>query len=134
MESTNLAHGVNGSEQPSLRLVQAPEPEYEKVPFRVEVVPGRERVLVRPVGELDLSNADKVWEQIEQLPAAGFDRIVLDLRELTFMDSTAIRLIMSARELAEHDGFDFALIDGARSVCRVLDLTGLRDHLNFTTA
>lgn len=101
-------------------------------PFSVEVVPDRRRVLVAPVGELDLSNADQVWEQIDMLRRDGFETVVLDLRRLTFMDSTALRLIVRARELSRSDGFAFALIDGDEDVCRVLDVTGLREHLTFT--
>ena len=85
-----------------------------------------------PVGELDLSTADQVWETLEELRDAGFDRIVLDLRELTFMDSSGLHLIVRAREAAGEKGFDFALIDGNDPVCRILDLTGLREHLAFT--
>jgi anti-anti-sigma factor len=54
------------------------------------------------------------------------------LRQLTFMDSTALHLMVRAQRLSLEDGFDFALIDGNEPVCRVLDITGLRDHLRFT--
>ncbi len=101
-------------------------------PFAVTVVPDRDRVILAPVGELDMATADQLWDELQELRTAGFDRVVLDLRELTFMDSTALRLIVRARDASLRDGFDFALIDGAEPVCRVLDITGLRDHLTFT--
>lgn len=100
--------------------------------FAVEVVPDRDRVLVSPIGELDLSTVDEVWSRIQQLRRDGHDSVVLDLRRLTFMDSTALRLIVRAREMSQQDGFGFALIDGNEAVCRVLDVTGLREHLTFT--
>ena|SRR5687767_12342162 len=100
--------------------------------FALEVIPDRDRVLVAPMGELDLSTVDEVWERIQQLRRDGVESVVLDLRRLTFMDSTALRLIVRAREMAQQDGFSFALIDGNEVACRVLDVTGLREHLRFT--
>lgn len=47
--------------------------------FPVEVLPDRDRVILAPVGDLDLATADDVWEQFEALRARGFERIVLDL-------------------------------------------------------
>jgi anti-sigma B factor antagonist len=110
---------------------RAPAPPSRVPRFGLAVVPDRERVRVVPTGDLDLATADQVWDEIERLREAGFDRIVLDLRQLTFMDSTALRLIVRARNTALKDGFEFALIDGAEPVCRVLDITGLREHLTF---
>jgi anti-sigma B factor antagonist len=100
-------------------------------PFAVKVVPEGERVILAPVGELDMGTVDQVWEQLEQLREAGFDRIVLDLRGLTFMDSSGLHLMVRANQAAAEDGFNFALIDGNDPVKRVLDLTGLREHLPF---
>ena len=99
--------------------------------FHVEVKRHRERVLVTPVGELDLSTADVLWDEMDKLRGRGFSNLVLDLRKLTFLDSTGLRLLVRARENALRSGSKFALIDGAQPVCRVLDITGLRDHFDF---
>jgi anti-sigma B factor antagonist len=97
-------------------------------PFAVEIRPDRERVFVIPRGELDLATAGQVSEEIDDLVTAGFRAIVLDLRRLSFMGSTGIRLVL------HHTGRRDAtvqLIDGAEPIRRVFDVVGLRDVLPF---
>ena len=60
-------------------------PELE--PFRCEVVPDRETVRVRPVGALDLATVPLVDAQLADLWSVGFTRLVLDLRDVPFLDS-----------------------------------------------
>ena len=63
-------------------------------PFRVDVHPERDSVRVVPVGELDTATADELQTKLCELREAGFDRVVLDLRELEFLDSTGLRLLV----------------------------------------
>ena len=99
--------------------------------FRISVTPDEDRVLVAPEGELDLSTALPLEEELHGLQARGFQRLVLDLRGLTFLDSSGLRLLVNARRDALERGKKFSLIDGAPRVCRVLDITGLRPHFEF---
>ena len=104
----------------------------ELQPFRVDLVPDRARVIVAPSGELDLATCDDLWREIEQLARDGFAHVVLDLRQLTFIDSSGLRMMFRAREAASRDGFDFAVIDGDETACRALDVTGVRGFFAFT--
>jgi anti-anti-sigma factor len=56
-------------------------------PFRCEVHPARDAVQVRPVGELDLATVPIVDAELADLWAVGFSSLVLDLREVCFLDS-----------------------------------------------
>lgn len=103
-------------------------------PFRVDVHPERETVRVAPVGELDLATTPTLESQLDALRADGFDRIVLDLRELEFIDSTGIRLLVHQHRLASRHGLHFSLIAGSPEIQRVLHLCGLDDALPFRTA
>jgi anti-anti-sigma factor len=67
----------------------------ELEPFRCEVAPHRDEVLVRPVGELDLATVPMVDEQLSELSSAGFTRLVLDLRSVRFLDSTGLRMLLA---------------------------------------
>ncbi len=58
-------------------------------PFRVDVHPERDVVRVAPAGELDLTTVCVVDGQVANLRAAGFGQLVLDLRAVSFMDTTA---------------------------------------------
>jgi anti-anti-sigma factor len=67
--------------------------------------------------------------QLHELRDSGFAQVVLDLRQLTFMDSTVIRLILSEDGLARCNGHEFSLISGPPAVQRVLDICGVERHL-----
>jgi anti-anti-sigma factor len=101
----------------------------ESEPFRCEVEPERESVRVCPIGELDLATVALLDAELAELWAVGFTRIVLDLRELQFMDSSGVRLLLSWRMRSSADGFAFDLIPGAPSVQRVLELADAADRL-----
>ena len=86
---------------------------------------------VTPSGELDLSNAAALQAQLDELRAAGFAHIMLDLRELTFMDSSGVRLIFREDRRAHSAGHRFSLIAGSPEVQRVLSVCGLEERLDF---
>jgi len=99
--------------------------------FHVDVHPERERVRVEPIGELDLGTAPGLRHQLQELRASGFDAIVLDLRRITFLDSTGIALILAEDRVARERGHEFLLISGPPAVQRVLGMCGLLDELRF---
>jgi anti-anti-sigma factor len=96
--------------------------------FSVEVRREGPRAVVVPCGELDLATVDRVRVAIDRVVAGGCDRVVLDLRETTFMDSTGLRLVI-AQAAREDAGVSF--VDGSEPVSRLFDLTGMRDRLRF---
>jgi anti-sigma B factor antagonist len=100
-------------------------------PFRCEVEPRRATVHVRPVGELDLATVPAVETQLVELRAAGFTSLVLDLRAVWFLDSTALHLILDWHAIAEADGISFGLLAGPPAVQRLFDLSGLTERLRF---
>ena len=86
---------------------------------------------VVPGGELDLSNAAALQAQLDELRVAGFAHVMLDLRELTFMDSSGVRLIFREDRRARSAGRRFSLIAGNPQVQRVLSVCGLQERLDF---
>jgi anti-sigma B factor antagonist len=87
------------------------------------VEPDRERVTVRVGGELDLSAASHVEGLVDELLDVGFRRIVVDLRELTFLDSAGVHMLVAAQRSAERREGALSLIGGPPHVQRVLELT-----------
>jgi anti-sigma B factor antagonist len=84
---------------------------------------------VRPVGELDLDTVPHLEDELAKLRAQGDPRLVLDLRRLTFMDSTGLRLLIRWDGVAREEGFEFAIVPGPDVVQRVIRLTGMDDQL-----
>ena len=96
----------------------------------------RERDVVRvcPFGELDIGTVGQIREQLESAPASAARHVVLDLRGVTFLDSTGLHLVLEADAASRAQGWEFGLIGGPADVQRVFDLTGARARLPFITA
>jgi anti-sigma B factor antagonist len=88
-----------------------------------EVVARRDAVHLRPAGTLDLATAPVLEAQLAELRDAGFRELVIDLRGLTFMDSSGLRLVLRWNSAARADGFRLSLVPGAPRIQRVFDLT-----------
>jgi len=106
----------------------------EPEPFRVDVVPNRDEVRVCPVGELDLATVPSVDAQLAELWSLGFKRLVVDLRNVCFLDSTGIRMLLAWHTLSSADGVLFSIIPGPPVVQRVLEITGLTRYLRCASA
>jgi anti-sigma B factor antagonist len=98
-------------------------------PFSIDVEPERDIVRVCPRGDVDLATVGQLREQIEELIAAGFVRVLLDLRGVTFLDSTGLRLVLELYRTSRADGWDLRIIEGPDELQRVFDVTGLRPLL-----
>ena len=99
--------------------------------FRCETGRAGDTVWVRPVGELDLDTEPQLEEAIAAAHEQQAPRLVLDLRKLTFMDSTGLRLVIRWDTIAAEEGFEFAIVRGPDIVQRVIRLTGMEDQLRF---
>ena len=72
--------------------------------------PERDVVRVVPVGELDLATAGMLERELHELRDAGFDHVVLDMRELTFIDSSGIRVVVAEHRFADTSDHEFSLV------------------------
>jgi anti-anti-sigma factor len=91
--------------------------------FFCDVRPEPERAVVRVGGELDLGAAPRVAAAVAELLDDGFARIVVDLSELSFLDSAGARTLMSVQDRAEQRSCVLSLVRGPRHVHRVFELT-----------
>ena len=81
-----------------------------------------EAVVVVPVGELDLATVDVLAGELEAARGEA-ERVVLDLREVAFIDSAGVRLMLESSKLGS-----FAVVRGPREIQRVFDLVGLDER------
>ena len=82
-------------------------------------------VSVRLYGEFDLAWEPYFRELSESLRNNGLRHVVLDLRGLTFIDSSGLRSILALWDCAKEDGFDLTIVRGAPPVHKVFAMTGL---------
>ena len=107
--------------------VPQPDPLFPSFePFSLAVVPDRREVDVVPTGELDLATAEQVEREVRELRASGFRQVVIDLRRLTFIDSSGLRMLITLRNDARRDGHVLKLVPGRPDVQRLFDLTVTR--------
>ena len=90
----------------------------------VEVVPGARIVRVR--GELDLASTPTFQAAVGDAKAA---RLVLDLGECTFLDSSAIRALLGAARAYAKAGGSAALVAVEPATLRVLEIAGVDQAL-----
>jgi len=92
----------------------------------------RDTAIVRLAGEFDLSCEQRFQAELESTLDDHVGTFVLDLRGLTFIDSTGLGLLVQIDALARNDGFDFAVVCGNGQVRRVFEQTGLDGVLPLT--
>ena len=86
--------------------------------------------IIAPAGEVDLVSVHAVRDALRAAVRAS-RRVVIDLRAVTFMDSSGLRLLVEAQQLAEQDGFTLAVVRGPASLERLFEVTGLGDRLEL---
>jgi anti-sigma B factor antagonist len=119
-----------------LRPAERPAGSQAEVPAPVRVVLRTERDVVRvcPFGEVDVDTVGEIREQLENVTASGARHVVLDLRGVTFVDSTGLHLVLEVDAAARAQCWEFGLIGGPADVQRIFDLTGTRARLPFLTS
>lgn len=76
-------------------------------------------------GEVDVATAPRLREQLLRLVSDGHHRIVVDLGEVDFIDSTGLGVLIGAlKRVRAHDG-DLALVCTENRVLKVFEITGL---------
>ena len=93
--------------------------------FDVVARPVDGEIVVFVVGEVDLAAAPRLWEVIEAaLPDPG-GRLVVDLSGTTFIDSTALGVLVRALKRLRHHRGDLVLRHPSRNARKVFQVTGL---------
>jgi len=83
-------------------------------------------------GELDIQNAETLAAEIARTEVADGGGLTIDLRELAFIDSTGIALLVSVFRRFNADGNRLHLVPSrSEAVRRVMELTGLDRTLPF---
>lgn len=86
--------------------------------------------IVAAEGEIDISSAPTLDDALGAASTAG-EAVAVDLRAVTFMDSSGLRSLLTARRDLDADGRAFVIVTGPGAVRRVLDVAGVSDHLTI---
>jgi anti-sigma B factor antagonist len=102
--------------------------------FSVRTEQHGESAVVVPTGELDLATAPALEDALGRAFEGGSARVVLDLRELEFIDSSGLRTLLTARRRADESEAQFSLVAGHRGLERTLGIAGVHKVFDWTPA
>ncbi len=83
-------------------------------------------------GELDLARAEEVEAELLRIGRVAAGRgVLLDLRGLTFLDSSGLRVIISANDRSRQGDVPLTVVRGPDQVHNVLEITGMDRELDL---
>src|SRR4051812_17238273 len=103
------------------------------VAFDVSVTDYGDAARVTARGELDVATAPRLHAALCEVESAG-RHVTVDLRALTFMDSTGINLLTAHAARAGPERFTLSIFPPGARVARALDLAGVREQLPIVDA
>jgi anti-anti-sigma factor len=99
-------------------------------PLTTEIRGSTGYALVILTGELDVSTAGGLYEDLATLTREGVIHVALDLTALEFIDSTGISVIIAEHKRTAAAGGDLIILTPHHNVRRVFEVAGLMDVLN----
>jgi len=109
------------TDAPALAVVPAPAP-----------APAVATVTVPVAGALDVTTLPRVRERLEQAATARPARLVVDLSDCTFVDASALAVLLELHRSMARTGGVLTLSGVRPRVLRLLSLTGLRRVFDLT--
>jgi anti-sigma B factor antagonist len=103
-----------------------PYREEQRPVFDMRVERNDSLTYVELVGEFDLS-CEETFEEVVGAVRSG--RLVLDLRDLTFIDSAGLRKLLRTWQRSDQDGFALEIVGVNDQVLKTLQMTGLDEVL-----
>jgi anti-sigma B factor antagonist len=82
-------------------------------------------------GELDMETGPRLRDELERAHAAAPRRLALDLRGVTFFDSTGLQIVLDAEVRCRESGRQLVVRAGDGEPRRVLELADVTDQLNL---
>lgn len=79
-------------------------------------------------GEVDLANAEALEATLQEAMGEGAEQVVVDMRNLSFIDSTGIACLVRLLHAEDADRLRF-VHSSSPAVVRVLKLTGVEEKL-----
>jgi anti-anti-sigma factor len=82
-------------------------------------------------GELDMAGVDQFERLLNTDRPTGTGTVVVDLRGLTFIDSSGLRALIMADQEVRESGGSFVVVRGTDRVNEVLEMTGVAQRIEL---
>lgn len=93
--------------------------------FSIHVEQNRDAATVRPAGEVDLHNSPQLRAKLHAMLDRRQTRIVIDLSQVSYMDSSGVGTIVEAKRRADREGAALVLAGMQPRVRSVFEITQL---------
>ncbi|MFL6140630.1 MAG: DUF6292 family protein [Labedaea sp.] len=129
----SLVHGAGAKDDLRARLVRYAHPAREAAPtvppeetltVAVHRKPG-DRVVLNVGGEIDLNNADELWEAAALAMSQRPRLVVIDLSQVRFLGSAGLQVLAEAHNRAKVDQIGLRVVASSRRTLLPLRVTGL---------
>jgi anti-sigma B factor antagonist len=91
-----------------------------------------DRAVITVKGEIDVASAPALRTQLHAVCVEGVSAVVLDLREVTFLDSSALGVLVGALRRCREVGNDFKLVITSPRLLKIFEITGLTSVFDIT--
>ena len=98
----------------------------------IEVTKADGATIVAIAGELDLATAPKLRTVLAEVTASNHDAIRIDLARVSFLDSSAISVLVEAQQRLQAEGTSLVLHGLLGHTQRVLEIAGLTDYFDLS--
>jgi anti-anti-sigma factor len=105
--------------------------EIERTDFNVEVQRSGSTVSLSLAGEFDWTVTDNVAGALEEACGIPVEHVVFDLSGLTFIDITALKVILRAHERAPAHGYHLTVVRPRGLANRIFTLTRAAETLEI---
>jgi anti-anti-sigma factor len=101
----------------------------EDVKLTVRVEHDGEALVVRAFGEVDLSNAKTLEQELRRAIAGDAAAVILDLGGVSFIDSAGLRVLLLTAKQSLRNGGRLSLLRGSAPVEQAIDVAGVERWL-----
>ena len=84
----------------------------------------------RVSGELDAYTAPELRDALEEVLGAGRAWIIADLKQLTYLDSTGLGILVGTAKKCRQAGGDLSVASERRNLLRIFQISGTEEILN----
>lgn len=109
-------------------MVQDMPSEAIEDPLSVEKSVEGDVTIVGVTGEVDAASADTLRNAIIEVIDGGSRRVTIDMRDVSFMDSSGLRVLIAGFKAAEASGGTLSVRNPSDVVTRLLEITGQLDR------
>ncbi len=95
--------------------------------FECSIEIGADRSVVTVAGEIDVATAPALRERLDEVQATEPAVLIVDLLGVTFIDSTALGVLIGARKQCVAAGGSMRLVIAEPRILKIFEITGLTE-------